>query len=300
MSLYGTGEVTGTLLRNGKSITLWNTDNYAYHKDHGRRLYQSHPWVLGLRADGSAFGVLFDTTWKGELATDSDKIVLTTEGGPFRVAVIDRESPEAVMRGLAELTGKMPLPPRWALGFHQCRYSYYPDARVRQISNAFRARHLPCDVIWLDIDYMEGLRVFTLDPERFPDPRATNDYLHGQGFHFVWMIDPGVKVEPGYPVYDSGSRSHVWVQTHEKEDFHGKVWPGACVFPDFTMPVTRNWWAGLYGNYLVKGIEGVWNDMNEPAVFDGLDGTMPENNWHRGGGDLPAGPHLLYHNVYEC
>lgn len=297
-SLYGTGEVTGPLLRNGKTVPLWNTDNLRYEKDSGRRLYQSHPWVLGVRPDGTAFGVLFDTTWKAELQTDSDRIVLRSQGAPFRIAIIDRESPHSVMRELAELTGKMPLPPRWALGFQQCRFSYYPDAKVREIADEFRKRRLPCDVIWIDIDYMNGYRTFTFDPTRFPDPKATNDYLHSKGFHSVWMIDPGVKVDRGYPVYDSGTSQGVWVQTNEGKEFHGKVWPGVTAFPDFTMPGTREWWANLYKDFMAKGVDGVWNDMNEPSVFDGPDGTMPEENLHRGGGNLPAGPHKLYHNVY--
>ena len=297
-SLYGTGEVTGPLLRNGRSITLWNTDNFNYKKKEGRALYQSHPWVLGVRPDGTAFGVLFETTWKAELKTGADRITLASEGGPFRVFVIDRESPQAVLRGLAELIGTMPLPPKWALGFQQCRYSYYPDARVRQIADEFRARQLPCDVIWMDIDYMDGFRIFTFDPKRFPDPKATNDYLHGKAFHSVWMIDPGVKVDPGYGVYDSGNAKKLWVQTSTGADFHGEVWPGDCVFPDFTMPDTRQWWGGLYKDFVATGVDGVWNDMNEPAVFNGPDASMPEDNRQRGGGDLPAGPHLMYHNVF--
>ena len=297
-SLYGTGEVTGPLLRNGRSIELWNTDNYNYHKDGGRRLYQSHPWVLGVRPDGSAFGVLFDTTWKATLQTNADGIVFESTGGPFRTAVIDRESPQAVVRALAELTGKMPLPPKWALGFHQCRFSYYPDARVREVADRFRQDKLPCDVLWLDIDYMDHFRVFTFDPARFPDPKSTNDYLHHEGFHSVWMIDPGVKKDPGYKVYDSGTSQNAWVQADDGKPFVGKVWPGDCVFPDFTMPATRQWWAGLYKDYIGKGIDGVWNDMNEPAVFDGPDSTMPEDNLHRGGGGLPAGSHRMYHNVF--
>ena len=297
-SLYGTGEVTGPLLRNDKSVTLWNTDNYKYGKDNGRRLYQSHPWVLGVRPDGTAFGVIFDSSWKAELDTNSDQIVFHTEGAPFRIAIIDKESPQAVVRALAELTGKIPLPPEWALGFHQCRYSYYPDSKVREIADEFRKRNLPCDVIWMDIHYMDGYRIFTFDPQRFPDPKSTNDYLHKNGFHSVWMIDPGVKVDPGYAVYDSGNRQSIWVHTKDGADYQGKVWPGTCVFPDFTMPAARNWWSGLYKDFIAKGVDGVWNDMNEPAVFETPDGTMPEDNQHRGGGDLPEGPHLLYHNVF--
>ncbi|HEY3663674.1 MAG TPA: TIM-barrel domain-containing protein, partial [Chthoniobacterales bacterium] len=297
-SLYGTGEATGPLLRNGKSIVVWNTDCYAYGDLKSPRLYQSHPWVLGVRPDGTAFGVLFETTWKATLSTGPDKIIFKSEGAPFRVVVLDRESPQAVVRGLAELTGKMSLPPKWALGFHQCRYSYYPDAKVREIADEFRQRKLPCDVIWLDIHYMNGYRIFTFDPERFPDPKSTNDYLHKHGFHSVWMIDPGVKKERGYSVYDSGTNKNLWVQNNRGQPFVGEVWPGDCVFPDFTMPATRQWWAGLYKDYLAKGVDGVWNDMNEPAVFNGPDHSMPEDNQHRGGGALPPGPHLLYHNVY--
>ncbi|MFP4282497.1 MAG: TIM-barrel domain-containing protein [Opitutales bacterium] len=299
VDLYATGEVTGPLLRDGQTIELWNTDNYEYTKADGRRLYQSHPWVLGLRPDGSAFGLLFDTTWRSTLETGEAEVVFETEGPLFRVVIIERTWPQGVMAALADLTGRMPLPPRWALGFHQCKYSYYPDARVREIADEFRARELPCDVIWMDIDYMDGFRVFTFDPEHFPDPAATNRYLHESGFKSIWMIDPGVKLDPGYDVYDTGTAADVWVQDAQHETFVGPVWPGDCVFPDYTMPHARAWWAGLYEDFIATGIDGVWNDMNEPAVFREDTGwTMPEDNWHRGGGDLAPGPHLRYHNVY--
>lgn len=297
-SFYGTGEVTGPLLRNNTTIQLWNTDNYNWKKFGNSRLYQSHPWVLGVRPDGTAFGVLFDTTWKSMLTCGDHNITFESEGSPFRVFVIDRKSPEEVLRGLAQLIGAIPLPPRWALGFHQCRYSYYPDARVREIADGFRSRNIPCDVIWLDIDYMNGFRIFTFDPARFPDPTATNQYLHDNGFKSIWMIDPGVKAEPGYFVYDSGSAIHAWVKTADGRDFQGKVWPGMCVFPDFTSPAVRLWWGALYKDFIAHGIDGVWNDMNEPSVFDVPSGTMPETNLHAGGDGLPPGPHLEYHNVF--
>lgn len=297
-SLYGTGEVTGPLLRTGKKITLWNTDNSTYGADHGRRLYQSHPWVLGVRLDGTAFGIIFDTTWKAHLETTSRQIVFTSDGPPCRVVVIEGKNPQAVVRKLADLTGKMPLPPKWAIGFQQCRYSYYPDSKVREIADQYRARHLPCDVIWLDIHYMDGYRDFTFDPERFPDPKATNDYLHEHGFHSVWIVDPAIKADPNYFVYKEGSEKNFWVLTKKGQPFHGTVWPGDSVFPDYTMPAVRQWWSGLYHGFLEKGIDGVWNDMNEPSVFTGPHLTMPEDNWHRGGGGLPAGIHRMYHNVY--
>ena len=253
--------------------------------------------MLGVRPDGSAFGFLEDTTWRAEINLEHG-IEFTSNGPAFPVIVLDRASPQEVVRGLAGLIGTLPLPPRWALGYHQCRYSYVPDARVRQVADEFRARRIPCDVIWLDIDYMDGYRIFTFDPRRFPDPRATNDYLHAHGFHDVWMIDPGVKAEPGYSVYDTGTAAGIWVKDAQGQEYHGKVWPGECAFPDFTRPDARAWWAGLYRDFMARGIDGVWNDMNEPAVFGSPDHTMPPDNRHAGGGGLPAGTEAQYHNVY--
>ncbi|RYY37287.1 MAG: DUF5110 domain-containing protein [Sphingobacteriaceae bacterium] len=304
VSLYGGGEVTGPLLRNGQTIKLWNTDTGAYGVDGGSRLYQSHPWVMGVRADGTAFGVLFDSFWKAELSTEDDKITYKSEGPAFRVLVIDRSSPQEVVKGLAELTGTIEMPPRWALGYQQCRFSYTSETRVKEIADTFRVKKIPCDVIWMDIDYMEGYRVFTFNKQNFPNPEKLNDDLHAKGFHSVFMIDPGVKFDKDYSVYQSGTKQDVWVKDTTGQEYHGKVWPGDCAFPDFTIPRTRQWWANLYKDFLATGIDGVWNDMNEPAVNDNdfpkhlQLGTMPYNTPHRGGGALPAGPHLLYHNAY--
>ena len=304
ISLYGGGEVTGPLLRNGQTIKLWNTDNGAYGIDKGKRLYQTHPWVLGVRKDGTAFGVIFDSSWKAELTTNSDKIEYNSEGALFRVFVIDRKSPQEVLKGLAELIGTIEMPPRWALGYQQCRFSYASEKRVREIADTFRVKQIPCDAIWMDIDYMQGFRVFTFNKTNFPDPKQLNADLHAKGFHSVFMIDPGVKWDSTYFVYKSGSEKDVWVKDVHGKEYHGKVWPGDCAFPDFTMPRAREWWAGLYHNFMANDIDGIWNDMNEPAVNDNelaanfRLGTMPYNNVHRGGGGLPEGPHLLYHNAY--
>lgn len=304
ISLYGGGEVTGPLLRNGQHIKLWNTDTGAYGVEGGKRLYQSHPWVMGVRKDGSAFGIIFDSSWKSELITDSDRIEFNTEGALFRVYIIDRKSPKEVLMGLAELTGTINMPPLWSLGYHQCRFSYGSEKKVREIADTFRQKNIPCDVIWMDIDYMEGYRVFTFNNEHFPDPKTLNDDLHKKGFKAVYMIDPGVKVDDKYHVYQSGTANDVWVKRPDGKEYNGKVWPGYCAFPDFTMPHAREWWAGLYKDFLATGIDGVWNDMNEPAVNDDdipesqRLGTMPYDTPHRGGGNLPAGPHLLYHNAY--
>ncbi|NNU15953.1 DUF5110 domain-containing protein [Parvularcula sp. ZS-1/3] len=300
--LYGTGEVTGPLRRNGQTIELWNTDNPSYRRVQGQRLYQSHPWVLGVRPDGSAFGILHDSTWRQSLICGRT-IRFETDGPAARVIVILGEDAMDVLRQLSNLTGKMEMPPLWALGYNQCRWSYYPDARVREIANEFRSRKIPLDVIWVDIHYMDDYRVFTFDPERFPDPAATNAYLHERDVKAVWMIDPGVAKQDGYSVYNSGEARDVWIKTADGQPAQGEVWPGQTVFPDFTTKEAVHWWSEQYQDFLAVGIDGVWNDMNEPAIFDAETWTLPEDAVHRGGAahaglPIPEGPHLRYHNAY--
>ncbi|MEM8757691.1 MAG: TIM-barrel domain-containing protein [Planctomycetota bacterium] len=303
-SLYGTGEVPGPLQRNGRTTVLWNSDSYGY-KDNTQSLYKSHPWVLAVREDGSAFGVIGDSTYRVTIDL-SDGIRFHSDGPEFPVIVIDRDSPQEVVMALAELTGYMPMPPKWAIGYHQCRYSYYPDSRVREIATEFRARELPADVIWMDIHYQDEYRTFRFDSERFPDPKGLNEWLlEEKNFHNVWMINPGVAAETdrfpaeGYSVYEDIVANDYAVKTADGETYRGEVWPGWCVFPDYTRPDVREWWAGLYDDFMANGITGVWNDMNEPAIFNVPSKTMPEDNIH--GGD-PAmgggGTHARFHNVF--
>lgn len=297
-SLYATGEVAGPLRRNGTRKRLWTADRPGYDADEPC-LYQAHPWVLGVRSDGTAFGVLFDTTWRAELDL-TRAVTLRAEGPAFAVIVIERDAPQGVLRALADLTGKMPMPPLWALGYHQCRWGYDRDSRIGELADELRSRRLPCDVIWFDIDYMQQYRVFTFAESRFPDPGATNRRLHERGFRTVWMIDPGVAAEEGYHVYDQGTERGFWVRRHDAEPFVGKVWPPRVVWPDFTREDVCAWWAELYQPYLATGIDGVWNDMNEPAV---IGAEMPDDCVHDGGRrwagqPLPPGPHARYHNTY--
>ncbi len=297
VDLYGTGEVKGPLKRNGRKISLWNIDTPAYGVDGGTHLYQSHPWVMGLRSDGSAFGIIADNTWRQTISTDQD-VVFESMGPAFRVVVIERPDVAQLMRALADLTGHMPLPPLWSLGYHQCRHTYYPDGRVMEVADLLRKHQIPSDVIWMDIDYMDGYRIFTFDPDGFPNPRRLNDYLHQQHFKSVYMIDPGVKAEKGYFVDDQGRAGDYFVKTADGKLFEGKVWPGACHFPDFTRPEVRSWWSTLYRDFMATGVDGVWNDMNEPAIFGQPEQTMPLDNRHEGGDGITAGPHLRFHNVY--
>lgn len=295
--LYGTGEVLGDLRRNDSSVKMWNTDNYAYTKFDGQFLYQSHPWILGVRKDGTSFGIIADNTWKQDIELKNPISITTT--GPFaRIIVIEKKTPQEVLTQLADLTGKMDIPPLWALGYQQCRYSYSPDTRVKEIADEFRKRSIPCDVVWMDIDYMDGFRVFTFDKKSFPFPESLNKYLHEKGFKSVYMIDPGIKKDEAYFVYKQGNQIDAWVKNKDRNNYTGTVWPGECVFPDFTRPDVRSWWSSLFKDFMSQGIDGVWNDMNEPAVFNTDSTTMPFNNIHLGGGDLPSDIHARYHNVY--
>ncbi len=294
-NLYGTGEIAGPLERGGKVTYTWNVDSLGYG-GWKKNLYQSHPWVLAVRPDGSSFGVLADTTYRLKINLKNG-ISFTSQGHPFPVYVVDAESPQKVLEKLSVLTGTIALPPKWAIGYHQSRWSYYPESRAKEIADEFRARDIPCDVIWFDIHYMDGYRVFTFDKELYPDPKRMNDYLHQNGFKAIWMIDPGVKKDPGYWVYDRGTADDHWVKDKNGKQYNAKVWPGVCAFPDYTRPETREWWAGLYKDFMATGIDGVWNDMNEPAFVE-YPKTMPGSNLHAGGGDLPPGDHALYHNVY--
>lgn len=296
--LYGTGEVWGPLHRNGDKNIFWNRDNGAYKAHDGKMLYQTHPWVLGLNKDGSAFGIIFDNTWRSELQCDAT-ITYTTDGPSCRVIIIRKDTPAEVVAELGTLSGTMEMPPLWSLGYQQCRFSYFPDTRVKEIADEFRNRHIPCDVIWMDIHYMDDYRIFTFHPERFPDPKGLNDYLHSKNLKSVYMIDPGAKVDPNYFVDQQGVAGDYFVRTANDTVFVGNVWPGRTHFPDFTRPEVQNWWATLYKDFMATGVDGVWNDMNEPAVFGGgPEMTMPDDNVHLGGEGRSTGNHVRYHNVY--
>lgn len=296
--IYGTGEVIGDLRRNGKEVVFWNCDNYGYMKNQGKNLYQSHPWVLGVRRDGSAYGIIADNTWKSSLKSEGNVLKFTSEGPAFRVVVIERKSSRDVLKALAQLSGTMELPPMWAIGYQQCRYSYFPDTRVMEIVDSLKAKKIPADVVWMDIDYMDGFRVFTHDPKTFPDLGKLHDYVHANNMKTVYMIDPGIKVEPGYFAYDQGKKNDYFIRKPDGEVYTGRVWPGNCNFPDFTRHEVRTWWSGLTRDFMLKGADGLWNDMNEPAVFDVPSGTMDEDAIHLGSDGFLPDSHLRYHNIY--
>jgi len=297
-SFYGTGEVAGPLLRNGQSVTLWNTDSFGYTIE-TPSLYQSHPWVLGVRADGTAFGLLIDTTFRAEISLEGGVALVAAEGIAPAVYLLEGPSPEAVLEELAALIGTTPLPPRWAFGFHQCRYSYSAEHEVLGIAEEFRARWLPCDTIWMDIDYMVDSRPFTIDTHKFPDAEKMILQLQTKGFRTAWILDPGIKIDDEDTTFISGRDRDVFVKKPDGSLFAGDVWPGRCAWPDFTNTGVRHWWGQQTARFARIGADGVWNDMNEPSVFDGPGRTIPTECLHDADPEL-GGPddHARYHNIY--
>ena len=272
---YGLGEKTGPLDKRGQALQMWTTDplypknNYTTTAD---PIYQSVPFLIGLRK-GKAYGLYLNSTFRTHL--DMGKAVTTelrlrTEGGDLDYFFIQGPTVAGVVRDFTKLTGRTPMPPLWSLGYHQCRWSYYPEAEVRKITTELRKRKIPCDGFWLDIDYMDGFRSFTWDKKRFPAPKKMLADLAKQGFKVTAIIDPGIKRDPGgsYEAYNQGVAKGHFVTMPDKSVYVGKVWPGKAVFPDFSRPATRAWWADLVKAFVSVGLRGVWIDMNEPATWD--------------------------------
>ncbi|XP_068325749.1 uncharacterized protein [Pyrus communis] len=298
-SFYGTGEVSGQLERTGKRVFTWNTDAWGYGPG-TTSLYQSHPWVLAVLPTGEALGILADTTRRCEIDLRKESMIQFIAPSSYPVITFGPfASPDAVLISLSHVIGTVFMPPKWSLGYHQCRWSYDSDKKVQEITRTFREKGIPCDVIWMDIDYMDGFRCFTFDKERFPDPKSLVRGLNQNGIKAIWMLDPGIKQEDGYFVYDSGCKSDVWISRADGRPFVGNVWPGPCVFPDYTQAKVRSWWSNLVKDFTLNGVDGIWNDMNEPAVFKTVTKTMPESNIHKGDDELGGCQnHSHYHNVY--
>ena len=298
---YGLGERTFALDRRGRRYSTWHTDPQTYQLDQDP-VHLCMPVLLGLHGQGrQGYGLFFDNTFRGHFdlgAADPDVASFGAEGGELRYYFIYGPALTTVVERYTELTGRMMLPPLWVLGYHQSRWSYYPEARVRKLAADFReVHHVPCDCIHLDIHYMDGYRCFTWDSERFPDPAGLIADLHEQGFKVIVIVDPGIKADHRYWVCQSGLEQDVFCKGHDgKTPFKGPVWPGNCYFPDFTAPRVRAWWGELYQALTEVGVDGVWNDMNEPAVFGPLGTTLPDRVRH----DLEGrgGDHVEAHNVY--
>ncbi|GJP34984.1 hypothetical protein CLOM_g19456 [Closterium sp. NIES-68] len=298
-SFYGTGEVGGPLERSKKRIFTWNTDCWGFNGS-TPSLYMSHPWVFALLPDGRCLGFLADTTRRCEVDLRGAPTLRFTASAPFPLILFGpTSSPTHLLELLAKAIGPLPLPARWVLGYQQCRFSYESAARVEEVAKAFREKKIPCDVMWMDIDYMDGYKSFTFDPANFPEPLKLARWLNEAGFKAIWMLDPGIKEEQGYAPLESGDGADVWILNADGKPFVGDVWPGPCKFPDYTMQRAREWWRDLVAEFAREGVDGIWNDMNEPTVFRAVNKTMPDDNIHRGDDDMGGTQnHLHYHNVY--
>ena len=309
---YGFGEKAfAEMSRNGKFIVNWNTDTFSYPIGTDP-IYQSIPFFYALY-NGRAYGLFFNNTyrtWFDMGKTSPERFSFGADGGELDYFVFTggkERSPANVLADYAGLTGKTPLPPIWALGYQQSRWSYFPESRVREIADGFRRNRIPADVIYLDIDYMDGYRVFTWDKKRFPDPPRLIADLKAQGFQTVLIIDPGVKVDPNYIVYRRGQQAGIFVKNADGTELNRDVWPQAAAFPDFTDPKARTWWGDQLERNVSEGVAGFWNDMNEPGVFMNDKTEKPEIFHHPAktfpyntpqAGDGQPGTHRRYHNVY--
>ncbi len=279
---YGFGERTGLLDKLAYRVTNWTTDalDYGSLTD---EMYQAIPFFIALRPE-VGYGIFFNTTFWSQFDIGAEQPGvwrMETRGGELDYYIIYGPEPAQILRTYTQLTGRMPMPPRWALGYHQCRWSYESETVVRELAREFRARRIPCDVIHLDIDYMRGYRVFTWSPKRFPDPAQLVSDLAQDGFKTVTIIDPGVKYEPeaDYHVFEQGVEHDFFVRKADGQVFHGYVWPDKAVFPDFLRPDVREWWGDLHLSLTEIGVAGIWNDMNEPTINDRPFGDAGEKIW---------------------
>lgn len=292
---YGFGEKAGFLNKKGERLTMWNTDVYAPHNQETDALYVSIPYYMAIR-DQEAYGILFDNTYQSTFDMRSDLAVsFQADGGTLNYYFLAGPDAKAVIKQLAVLTGKAPLPPKWSLGYHQSRYSYETELEVKELADTFRKKGIPLDAIYLDIHYMDGYRVFTVDETRFPDLAALTASLQAEGIRLVTIVDPGVKVDPDYEVYQEGIARHFFCTYPEGHPFQGPVWPGESVFPDFTNEQVRAWWAKQQTKLTDAGVSGIWNDMNEPSVFNESK-TMDLAVMHDNDGDPRT--HRELHNIY--
>ena len=297
---YGLGDKAGPMNRRNRSFTMWNTDEFGWQESTDP-LYKTIPFFIGLRA-GKAYGVFFDNTWRSvfDFGKESpDYLSFGAEGGELNYYFIAGPEPKKIISQYTALVGRSPLPPLWSLGYQQSRYSYFPEARAREIVATMRSKKIPLDAIYFDIDYQQDYAPFTVNRQYFPTFEKMIADFRNTGVHTILITDLHIKNNPGhgYAPYDTGSAADVFVHNADGSVFSGAVWPGQSVFPDFTLTRARDWWGTQYTDFVRMGVAGFWNDMNEPSVFERADKTMPLTVLHRldDGSKLD---HRAIHNVF--
>ena len=295
MYFYGLGERTGSLNKKGYHYRNWNTDDPTPHGETYAQLYKSIPFLIAIK-NNEASGIFFDNHFESHFdmgKENSNYYYFGAKDGNLDYYFIYGPEVSEVVNEYTNLTGKTPLPQLWTLGYQQCRWSYAPEQRALEIAKTFREKNIPCDTIYLDIDYMDDFRVFTWDNKKFKNPKAFTDELKSMGFKVVTIIDPGVKVDKGYKIYDEGLKNGYFATDKDGMVYKNTVWPGDSVFPDFMNSQVRKWWGNNQKIMFNLGIAGIWNDMNEPASFNG---PLPEDIVFNNDGTLVT--HKEIHNVY--
>ena len=296
---FGLGDKPCALNLRGRRLEMWGADHYKFTPE-SDPLYKSIPFFLCLNR-GTQYGIYFDNTMRSYFDFGherSDRLLFGADGGQMDYYFIAGEDALDTIATYTRLTGLPPMPPLWALGYHQSKWSYYPAQEVENLAHQLRKHRIPCDAIHLDIHHMEGFQTLTWSSEHFPDPAGMVRRLGNDGFKVVTITDPGIKINPDNFVWRSGFERNVFCRRHDGALLEGDVWPGLCTFPDFTSPDTRNWWAGLFRKQVAEiGVRGIWVDMNEPAIFP--DRTFPDDTRHAFDGFSCS--HLKAHNVYgQC
>lgn len=290
-AVYGLGDKPGCLNRRGYVYVNWNTDNPAPHVDSFKSLYKSIPFFMVL-GENYCYGIFADNTYKTTFDfgfESSEYYIVSHEKGFLDYYFFPGEKPSDVVKKYTGLTGTTPLFQRWIYGSHQSRWGYCSQDEILGIAEAFEKNEIPCDVIHMDIDYMDGYRVFTFDKERFPDTKALSETLADKGIKLISIIDPGVKKDEAYFMYREGMEMDAFAHDAQGAVYENAVWPGTSVFPDFSREDVRKWWGEKTKILLDHGIRGIWNDMNEPASFRG---PLPDDV------KFAAGAHDEIHNIY--
>jgi alpha-glucosidase len=303
--IFGMGDKTGLLDRRGYTFTSWNTDAFGFAPS-GDPIYKSIPFYIGVDGSGASYGLFLDNTWRSTFDfghAREDTIEISSVDGPIDYYVIAGPTTADVVRRYTDLTGKASLAPLWALGYQQSRWGYSSDAEVRGIAKRLHDDRIPADVIWMDIDYQDRYRPFTVNKTIFPDLKKLNTDLNADGIRLVAITDLHIAYAPnqGYAPLESGLAGNHFVHKADGSLYVAPVWPGPAVFPEFTRASSRDWWGNLYKDFIADGFSGFWNDMNEPAVFETPTKTMPLDNIHRIESDDFAprdATHAEIHNVY--
>ena len=294
-AVYGLGERANGLNLNPGTYRMWNTEISGSYGPGRDPLYTTMPIYLCLDGRGSHL-VFYDNTYDGRVTFDRSGAEISFDDGPLRY-YLAVGSPAETLERFTQLAGRAPLPPRWALGFHQCRWGYQTEAEMRRVFEGFQSRNLPLSVLYMDGDHMEQYKTFTIDEERYPDVPGLARDLAEAGVHLVASVNPGIKKDQKTRLYDEARRADVFCKAPDGGESSAVVWPGWVAHTDYTNPRVREWWGSRYASYLESGIEGFWHDMNEPSSFATWgDQTLPLTTRHDMEGR--GGDHREAHNVY--